>query len=116
MYNISGRFAIDGVLGDAFRPGQGPTAHAMPLSPMLAGAAYRVLGIGAPAAEFVLTLVSRCFTFVSFLLFSTIFRSLGQPFCFCLAALSLCCLLLVLLHLWPLSFPSLERPFAVFLL
>src|SRR3546814_3385582 len=33
LYNISGRFAIDGVLGEAFRPGQGPTAHSMPLRP-----------------------------------------------------------------------------------
>src|SRR3546814_5201077 len=52
MYNISGRFAIDGVLGDAFRPGQGPTAHAMPPSPMLAGAVYRVLGISSEEHTF----------------------------------------------------------------
>lgn len=116
MYNISGRFAIDGVLGDAFRPGQGPTAHAMPLSPMLAGAVYRVLGIGTPAAEFGLTLVSLCFTFGSFLFVYKIFRTLGTPLWACLAALALACLLPVNLSLEAVAFRTWEGALAVFLM
>src|SRR3546814_13101468 len=83
---------------------------------MLAGAVYRVLGIGAPAAEFVLTLVSLCFTFGSFLLVYKIFRTLGTPLWVCLAALSLACLLPVNLSLEAVAFRPWEGALAVFLM
>ncbi len=39
---------------DAYRLGQGPTAHLLPTMPLLAGGIYRLLGIGSPVAEAIL--------------------------------------------------------------
>jgi hypothetical protein len=38
----------------AFAPGQGPTAHVLPLPPIFAGTIYRLFGIRSPTSEFML--------------------------------------------------------------
>lgn len=115
MFNVSRRFATDGVLGDAFRTGQGPTAHVMPLSPIMAGTIYRLLGIGSPISELTLSCIAISFTLASFLLIYKTFRLLETPLWARLAALALACLLPVNLALETIAFRTWEGALAVFL-
>lgn len=115
MFNVAARFAADGVIGDAFRPGQGPTAHVMPLSPILAGTIYRLFGIGSPASELVLTFIALGFVFGSFLCFYHVFRLAGAPAWVRLAALSTACLFPANFSLEASAFRTWEGALAVFL-
>ena len=62
---------------DAFFPGQGPTAHVLPIAPAIAGAVYWLFGIRTPAAEIVLCAWSLLLTFGCYGLFAAIFARLG---------------------------------------
>jgi hypothetical protein len=62
---------------DAFMPGQGPTAHLTPLSPLIGSIPYRLLGVQSFAAEAVLLGWSLLLTFGCYLLFAGIARRLG---------------------------------------
>ena len=62
---------------DAFMPGQGPTAHLMPATPLLGGIVYRLLGVESVAAEIVLFTLAQVMVFGTFLLFAKCFERLG---------------------------------------
>ena len=61
---------------DAFMPGQGPTAHLMPATPLLGGIVYRLLGVESVAAEMVLFTLAQAMVFGTFLLFAKCFERL----------------------------------------
>jgi hypothetical protein len=62
---------------DAFFPGQGPTAHVLPIAPAVAGAVYWLFGIRTPIAETILCGWSLLLTFGCYGLFALIFARLG---------------------------------------
>lgn len=62
---------------DAFFPGQGPTAHVLPIAPAIAGAVYWLFGVRTPAAEIVLCAWSLALTGACYWLFARIFWRLG---------------------------------------
>jgi hypothetical protein len=64
---------------DAYRVGQGPTAHLLPISPGIAGAVYWLLGIESPAAQFLLTCWSIGLNIGLYLLLYRAFAHLGVP-------------------------------------
>lgn len=64
---------------DAFVPGQGPTAHLLPLSPLIAGAVYRLFGVYSGTSEALLFGWSLSLVFASYLLMGKCFELLGSP-------------------------------------
>ena len=64
---------------DAFAVGQGPTAHLLPLPPLVAGGVYAALGVQSVAAEAVLLGWSLALTFVTYALFHLVARRVGVP-------------------------------------
>ncbi|QYE36109.1 hypothetical protein KZX46_09330 [Polymorphobacter sp. PAMC 29334] len=58
MWHVAATFAETGVLGDAYRPGSGPSSHVGPFNPIVGGLVYRVLGVGTPAAEMALAVIA----------------------------------------------------------
>jgi hypothetical protein len=66
-------------LSDAFHPGAGPTAHMLPISPLLAGGVYALLGFRTLTAEFVLASYSIALGLGCYLLLYRIFRRIGVP-------------------------------------
>jgi hypothetical protein len=78
-HNVAIAFSQTGSIADAFRPGQGPTAHVTPLSPMLAGTVYRLAGIDTPRADAILTGWAMALTFGGLALFYRAFGRLGAP-------------------------------------
>jgi hypothetical protein len=63
----------------AYRFGDLPTAHMLPIPPAIAGGVYAVLGVSSPAAEFVLLAWSTALAIGSFVLFDRAFAMLGTP-------------------------------------
>lgn len=90
--NVATAYAKTGVLADPFRPGQGPTAHVLPLPPVFAGLVYRGLGIHSVPAELVLALVATAVVIASFALFYKAFGLIGTPRPFRLLGLAILCL------------------------
>jgi hypothetical protein len=78
---------------DAFMPGQGPTAHLLPASPLIGGIAYRLLGVESVASEIVLFILCQFAVFGTFLIFAKCFERLGTPPKAILTAFVLLCLL-----------------------
>jgi len=70
-------FGARGELADAYGPGTGLTAHLSPGMPLLVGSIYRLLGVGAPIAEFTLSCLSLAFIYISFLALDAAFETLG---------------------------------------
>jgi hypothetical protein len=70
-------FARTGSIADAYFPGQGPTAHLLPLNPMISGAILWLFGPGSTGAN--LTLVGWALAQVccSYLLLRRLFERLG---------------------------------------
>ncbi len=91
--NVALAFAKTGVLADAFFPGQGPTAHVTPISPLVAGLVYRLFGIQSTLSEAVLTAWSLTLVFGSFWLLYEAFGKLKSPVLARLAGLAVLCLL-----------------------
>jgi 4-amino-4-deoxy-L-arabinose transferase-like glycosyltransferase len=71
--------ATTGRFADAFRIGSGPTAHLSPLTPSLTGLIYHLAGVGTPAAEWILALLSIGLISLSFGLTFMVFGALGAP-------------------------------------
>jgi hypothetical protein len=78
-FNTAVAFAQTGTLADAFKPGQGPTAHLTPLPPLIAGTVYRVLGVGSFASELTLLAWTLGLTVVASLFFFRAFEAAGTP-------------------------------------
>jgi hypothetical protein len=76
-FNVAAAFATRGELADAWGPGTGLTAHQSPGMPLLVGEIYRWLGVGTPAAEFVLACFSLAFIYVTILALDAAFERLG---------------------------------------
>lgn len=89
--NVARAIATRDVIGDAFRVGQGPTAHVMPIPALIAGGVYKLLGVQSALAEFVLTLWALVLVFASFLLIDRSFAALGSPPLARVAALAMLC-------------------------
>lgn len=87
FYEAARAFATTGAIADAYRPGQGPTAHLMPLPVIYAGTVYRVFGVGSIAAEFVLLCGAIVTIFVGYALAALVVRALGGTRTMCAAAL-----------------------------
>jgi hypothetical protein len=64
---------------NAFRFGQGPTAHLLPISPGIAGLLYRLLGVASLRAEVVLAAWSIGLAMTTYLLLFQAFERLGTP-------------------------------------
>ena len=77
---------------DAYRLGQGPTAHLMPISPSIAGVVYWLFGVRSPAAEILLASWSIGLAMGTYLLLYSAFRRVGTPTWARLFALAFACL------------------------
>jgi hypothetical protein len=77
--NVAIAFAKTGVLADAFQPGQGPTAHVLPLPPVYAGLIYRTFGIHSATSELLLAAVAIALVTTSFGLLYLAFGRIGTP-------------------------------------
>jgi hypothetical protein len=78
-FRVARAFAEGRGFADAYRAGQGPTAHLLPTTPLLAGLVYSVFGVRAAAAEFILCVWVLTLVFGSYLLFFRAFERLGVP-------------------------------------
>jgi hypothetical protein len=90
-FNVARSMALHGTFADAYRVGQGPTAHLMPLPSVIAGSVYRTLGIFTPASNLALTTIALAFVFTAFWLLFASFREVGSPAAGRLVALALLC-------------------------
>lgn len=77
---------------DAFRVGEGATAHLLPISPGIAGLVYMLFGVSTPAAEVVLFCWSVGLLMAGLLLLYRAFGRLGVPTWARLTALGYACL------------------------
>lgn len=91
--NVAVAFANTGVLADAFHPGQGPTAHVLPIPPIVAGLIYRAFGVRSGMSEGILVLLATATVLASYALLYRIFGILGTPRWARLGALATTCLL-----------------------
>jgi hypothetical protein len=105
-FNMAVSFARTGVLGDSFAPGQGPTAHVLPITPLWAGYVYRWLGVQSFAAELVLATAAIACVIGSLLFLYRAFGLIGTPRPARLAALAF-------LALVPLQFTLEIREFRI---
>lgn len=64
---------------DAYRVGQGPTAHLLPISPGIGGLIYRLFGVESTPAEIVLAAWSIGLAMGTYLLLYRTFERLGTP-------------------------------------
>ncbi|WP_242122715.1 hypothetical protein [Sphingobium sp. Sx8-8] len=62
---------------DAFGPAEGPTAHLLPIPPLIAGGVYSLLGVQSAPAEAVLLAWSLLLTFATYAFFAMVVRRLG---------------------------------------
>jgi hypothetical protein len=77
---------------DAYRFGQGPTAHLLPISPGLAGLVYRLLGVRSAPAEIVLAAWSIGLAMLTYLVLFRTFERLGTPRWARIAGLGFACI------------------------
>lgn len=84
--------ARTGTYANAFPPDSGPSAHVLPIPPLIASGVYRALGVRTPAAETVLAGWAIGLSLLSFLLLYLIFGELGASRGSRLAALAIACL------------------------
>lgn len=90
-FNVAVALAQGRGFADAFAVGQGPTAHLLPLPPLLADGVYRLLGVQSVAAEGVLLGWSLLLTFATYALFAGIARRLGVSLHACVAGFVFLC-------------------------
>lgn len=90
--NVAVSIATNGVFGDAYTIGQGPTAHLMPTTPVIAGAIYSVFGVRSQASEITLTIWCLALVLGAFITLYRTFARLGLPVVPRLLALSLLCI------------------------
>ena len=96
--HIARAIQLRGQFADAFRPGQGPTAHLMPLSPLIAGGIFHLFGFQTLVSNAILTFWSMGLIFAAFIIQQKTFECLGLPRYASLAALAT--LSLVPLNFW----------------
>lgn len=75
--NVAAAIAMGRGFSDAYQPGQGYTAHLLPVSPGIAGLVYSLLGIRSLASEFILACWSIGLVMASFALYWRAFARLG---------------------------------------
>jgi hypothetical protein len=92
-FSVAAAFAARGELADAWGPDTGLTAHLSPGMPLLVGEVYRWLGVGTPAAEFLLACISLAFITVTILALDAAFERLGAAPLARFGAIALLCLL-----------------------
>lgn len=115
IVNTALAFARTGVLADAFQPGQGPTAHVLPLPPVYAGTIYRLFGIQSATSEMLLALSSSLLVVASFGLLYRAFGLMGTPRWLRLLALAFLCLAPMNINLEVLEFRIWDGGLSVFL-
>ena len=91
-FNVARAIGVGRGFADAYMAGQGPTAHLTPISPAVAGAAYKLFGVHGRIAELLLFLWASVLVFGSFLLFMRVFRRLGTPLQARIAAFAFLCI------------------------
>ena len=91
-FTVARAIAAGRGIADAYQPGQGPTAHLLPVSPSIAGGAYWLLGTDSIAATAPLTAWGIGCSIGSYLLLARSFRSLGAPAAACFGAVAFLCL------------------------
>ena len=91
-FNIAAALANGFGFADAFRVGQGPTAHLLPINPSIAGGLYAIFGIRAWPAEFLLACWSIGLAMGTYLLLFRAFGRLGSPRWARLIALAFACI------------------------
>ncbi len=87
--NVALSFARSGTLADAFRLGEGPTAHLGPTMPVIAGSVYWLFTPGSPVSDMVLTALSVSFVAVAWVALYRAFGRLGVPRAARLSALAI---------------------------
>lgn len=92
-FNLGAAFGRTGELADAWGPGTGLSAHLTPGMPILVGEVYRWLGVGTPAAEFVLSSISLAFFCAAVLALNAAFERLSVAPLARIGAIALLCLL-----------------------
>jgi hypothetical protein len=90
--NAALAFARQGMIADAYFPGQGPTAHLLPTMILVAGAIERLLGPESPAANVALGLWALLQVATGFVLTTALFNRLGASRATLLGGLGLLCL------------------------
>lgn len=70
--------AREATLADAYYQGYGPTAHVLPVMPVIAGGIMAVFGIDTPAGNVALLVWALAQTFLSYLLLARLFAALGM--------------------------------------
>lgn len=78
-WNVARAWAAGDGIADSFQKGQGPTAHIMPLVPILAGTLFRLFGEQSAITISLLTLWALGTVFGGYLLYNSAFRRLGVP-------------------------------------
>lgn len=99
----------------AYGEGHGPTAHLLPISPMIGALVYSLFGVRSPVAEFVLASWSIGLVLGAAIVFCHVFRLLGTPAWARLGALAFVCLAPVYISQEAVDFRIWEGGLAVFL-
>jgi hypothetical protein len=99
MFFVARAFAETGRLADAYGPGSGLTAHVTPIMPILAGLVYRLTGVGTPAGEAALTLISIVLVGIGIVALNLVAKRLSIPPVARLAAIVFVCLIPINFHL-----------------
>ena len=99
MFFVARAFAETGRLADAYGPGSGLTAHVTPIMPILAGLVYRLTGVGTPAGEAALTLISIVLVGIGIVALNLAAKRLSIPPVARLAAIVFVCLIPINFHL-----------------
>ena len=111
--NVARTLFATGSFADPYRAGQGPTAHLMPLSPMITAGVYKVFGFETSASHLVSTFWSLGLVFISFWFFYLTFERLRSPPLARLIALATLCIVPLNFSLEVLWFRTLEGALAV---
>lgn len=114
-HNIAVALANGAGFADAYRIGQGPTAHMLPVSPLIAGSAYRLLGVNSEAAEIFLACWAIALAIGTYLLLYRAFTRLDVSKYARLGALAVGCVAPVYIGQEAVDFRSWEGGLAVLL-
>jgi energy-coupling factor transporter transmembrane protein EcfT len=114
--NVAVAIALGRGFSDAYRPGQGYTAHLLPISPSIAGSVYWLFGIGSPLSEFILACWCIGLVLGSFALYYRAFAKLGVARPALLGALAFVCLMPAYVGQESADFRVWEGGLAVFLM
>ena len=113
--NVAISIAHGGGLADAYRLGQGPTAHVMPTTPLLAGGVYHLFGVLSPLSEAILACCSLGLAIGTYFILYRAFGHLGSSQAARLSGFTLACVLPTYLPQEAVEFRLWEGGLAVFL-